>query len=94
MTIDTKELRDLAEAARKLVKAKGRFHTEKNYTALVSALAAYDAYAEQQADDEAGDVPPWEERTNETTPSAMMMAMEQEIADLRRRLFKATGSKP
>lgn len=37
------QLPDLAEAVRKLVKAKGRFHTEQNYKALADALAQYDA---------------------------------------------------
>lgn len=37
------ELPDLAEAVRKLVKAKGRFHTEQNYKELADALARYDA---------------------------------------------------
>jgi hypothetical protein len=37
------ELPDLAEAVRKLVKAKGRFHAEQNYKALADALAQYDA---------------------------------------------------
>lgn len=34
---------DLVAAVRKLVKAKGRFHTEQNYKALADALSNYDA---------------------------------------------------
>jgi hypothetical protein len=37
------ELKAVIDAARKLVKGKGRFHTEQNYGALVQALAALDA---------------------------------------------------
>lgn len=33
---------NLIAAVRKLVKAKGRYHTEQNYMALVAALDAYD----------------------------------------------------
>lgn len=34
---------ELIAAVRKLVKAKGRFHTEQNYKALTDALSNYDA---------------------------------------------------
>jgi hypothetical protein len=34
---------ELISAVRKLVKAKGRFHTEQNYKALIDALDKYDA---------------------------------------------------
>lgn len=37
------ELPDLAEAVRKLVNAKGRFHTAQNYAEVVEALARHDA---------------------------------------------------
>jgi hypothetical protein len=37
------EAERLIDAVRKLVKAKGRFHTEQNYKALVDSLDAYDA---------------------------------------------------
>jgi hypothetical protein len=43
---DTSDTRDnkerVIEAVRKLVKAKGRYHTEQNYAALRDALASYD----------------------------------------------------
>jgi len=41
------EVPDLAEAVRKLVKAKGRFHTEQNYKELADALTRYDARCAQ-----------------------------------------------
>lgn len=34
---------EVIDAARKLVKAKGRLHTEQNYKALANALAKHDA---------------------------------------------------
>jgi hypothetical protein len=36
---------EVIQAARKLVKAKGRYHTEQNYKALADALAGIDAPA-------------------------------------------------
>jgi hypothetical protein len=55
------EAEHLIEAVRKLVKAKGRFHTEQNYKALADALDSYDAARRTPADAVgAGDLPPIE----------------------------------
>lgn len=39
----TPEMQSLREAAGRLIKAKGRFHTEQNYAALVAAYDALEA---------------------------------------------------
>ena len=50
------ELPELAEAVRKLVNAKGRFHTEHAYKALTDTLAQYRALLAQPAASSAPDV--------------------------------------
>jgi hypothetical protein len=79
------EAERLIDAVRKLVKAKGRFHTEQNYKALVDSLDAYDAAVKAPPIAAAGEeLPPLPEPEIPAYVSEPAMYTAEQVEQIRR----------